>query len=297
MSFPLMPLVGATTTSAPGVEWTAVGNVSTATDLRGLAVDAGGLFVAPTTSSSLRSSTYGASWSSASVPDSVSTFQGIAYGAGLFVLSDGGGSIFSSPNGTTWTKRVFGVGFDDVFGVFYNDGYFIVPSADGGEIYASPNGISWSDAPQGTVSGFFECGIYVSSLNRTFVAGTSFRYVNAIPTATTAWTGTPTGLLTTMTGVAWSPTLSLAVAVGTQGVFSSPDLITWTRRTTLGNNAVAWCGDQFVAVGNGGRILTSPNGVTWTSRTSGTTENLTGVASQGGVILVVGGGGTVRRSP
>jgi hypothetical protein len=51
-----------------------------------------------------------------------------------------------------------------------------------------------------------------------------------------------------------------------------------------------------VAVGSAGKIFTSPNGVTWTSRVSGSANDLYGVASQGGVILAVGSLGTVLRS-
>ena len=37
---------------------------------------------------------------------------------------------------------------------------------------------------------------------------------------------------------------------------------------------VGFDGDQWLAVGRGGRILTSPDGVTWSPKTSGTTEDL-----------------------
>ena len=38
---------------------------------------------------------------------------------------------------------------------------------------------------------------------------------------------------------------------------------------------------KFVAVGELGTILTSPDGTSWTSRTSGTSQNLWGVSYQG----------------
>ena len=53
-------------------------------------------------------------------------------------------------------------------------------------------------------------------------------------------------------------------------------------------NGVAWSGTQFVAVGEGGTILTSPDGVTWTSRSSGTAITLLSVAWSGTKFVATG---------
>jgi uncharacterized delta-60 repeat protein len=55
-------------------------------------------------------------------------------------------------------------------------------------------------------------------------------------------------------------------------------------------------GGQFVAVGEGGTILTSPDGLTWVSRTSGTNVWLTAVCHGLGNYLAVGEGGVVLAS-
>ena len=47
------------------------------------------------------------------------------------------------------------------------------------------------------------------------------------------------------------------------------DINTWLDRTPAGMyllNDVIWNGAQFVAVGNAGAILTSPDGIAWTDR-------------------------------
>ena len=56
---------------------------------------------------------------------------------------------------------------------------------------------------------------------------------------------------------------------GANRLMTSPDGITWTSRTspTAGWNSVTWGDDTFVAVGNGGEVMTSTDGITWTSRT------------------------------
>jgi len=64
--------------------------------------------------------------------------------------------------------------------------------------------------------------------------------------------------------------------------------------------AVTWSGTQFVAVGAFGTILTSPDGVAWTKRRSGTTESLTGIVWSGAQFVVVGnaaGNGVILTSP
>ena len=71
------------------------------------------------------------------------------------------------------------------------------------------------------------------------------------------------------------------VTVGQSGtILTSSDGISWTSRTSGTTNTlygITYGNSTFVTVGVSGTILTSSDGVTWTSRTSGTSENLIGV--------------------
>jgi hypothetical protein len=67
--------------------------------------------------------------------------------------------------------------------------------------------------------------------------------------------------------------------------------------TTNRLNGVVWSGSQFVAVGDGGTILTSSDGATWSRQSSGTTKTLEGIAWSGTQYAVVGDSGTVLTSP
>jgi hypothetical protein len=71
---------------------------------------------------------------------------------------------------------------------------------------------------------------------------------------------------------------TLIVAVGENGkIETSPDGINWTARTTgfVGNAVfgIAYNGQNWIAVASNGLIETSPDGITWTARSSGFGSN------------------------
>ncbi len=53
-------------------------------------------------------------------------------------------------------------------------------------------------------------------------------------------------------------------------------------------NDVTWDGAVFIAVGDGGAVLTSSDGIDWLTRDSGTDANLNGIAAYGSDIFAVG---------
>ena len=71
------------------------------------------------------------------------------------------------------------------------------------------------------------------------------------------------------------------VSVGNSGtILTSPDGNSWTERTSGTSKylrGVTYGNELFVTVGFFGTILTSPDGITWTERTSGTSKYLRGV--------------------
>lgn len=84
------------------------------------------------------------------------------------------------------------------------------------------------------------------------------------------------------------------VAVGYAGtVLTSPDGVNWTNRTSGTSNllgSVIWGNNTFVVVGDAGTVLTSPDGVSWTSRASGTSNSLHEVTWGNGTFVAVGDG-------
>lgn len=75
---------------------------------------------------------------------------------------------------------------------------------------------------------------------------------------------------------------------------------TWTIQsspTTQNLWSVCYGGGQFVAVGEGGTIITSPDGSTWTKRVSGNSLWLVSVGYGNGLFVAVGDQGTILTSP
>ncbi len=60
---------------------------------------------------------------------------------------------------------------------------------------------------------------------------------------------------------------------------------------------MAAAGTGFIAVGAGGRILTSANGNSWSVAQSQTAISLSGVAWSGTLYVAVGAAGTIVTSP
>ena len=87
--------------------------------------------------------------------------------------------------------------------------------------------------------------------------------------------------------------------LSTRGLEADPlSQWTWQFPYPQGNTlrAVTYGGGQFVAVGDNGTIITSPDGHTWASQTYGVFPNLKGVAYASGEYAAVGDGGIILVS-
>jgi hypothetical protein len=153
-------------------------------------------------------------------------------------------------------------------------------------VMTSNNGIDWTIRTTNnnqwqSVCWSPELGIFVAVSN----SGTS----NRVMTSNNGinWTIRTSIPNNNWRSVCWSPELGIFVAVSDSGtsnrVMTSPDGINWTLRTSIPNNewiSVCW-GPQapnglggtglFVAVsysGTSNRVMTSPDGINWTLRTS-----------------------------
>ena len=93
----------------------------------------------------------------------------------------------------------------------------------------------------------------------------------------------------------------VAALILSNALVSAAPLEQWHWRSPLpqGNSlrSVAYGNGLYVAVGDLGTILTSPDGTNWVRQTSGTTSGLRDCAYDGGIWIAVGDLGTVLTSP
>ena len=93
--------------------------------------------------------------------------------------------------------------------------------------------------------------------------------------------------------------LALILACMTGHALAKNCTTTWNAQnsnTVNTLNDIHWDGQVYIAVGDGGAITTSPDGLTWTLRASGTTLDLTCIASNSTHLVVRGRGGVALSS-
>ena len=104
------------------------------------------------------------------------------------------------------------------------------------------------------------------------------------------------GYLGELTVTAGSVTRSIDVS----GIGAAPPASSWTARAssfgTSNITNIAFGNGVFAAVGGGGKIATSADGISWTQRTTNTTADLRGITFGNGLFVASGGGGTLLTS-
>ena len=170
--------------------------------------------------------------------------------------------------------------------VYANDTFLTVGTA--GEIMATPDGQSWSYFISGTNetlnSVTYGNGLYVAVGE----AGTIVTSPDGVD-----WTLRSSGTTGRLFGVAYGN--DRFIAVGLNGVIlSSVNGTTWQAETSGSTSRfgdVIFAGNQFIAAGgipnSSATILTSPDGQTWTERTTPVSQFLTSVTHNGSLYVLV----------
>jgi hypothetical protein len=176
---------------------------------------------------------------------------------------------------------------------------------------ASTDGASWTFGPLAgndlfmdvTWSPGLSAFVALIQSGANYYAATSTDGVTWTPNSYSATAYAPCGYVGST--VAASPTVLLNAGASLTGnciATSANNVSTWNVGTSpmpAGTSATKsfWTGSVFVLLGSNGFIATSPDGVTWTVRTSGTTNTLRGGAvGKGGTLIVVGDSGTILTS-
>jgi hypothetical protein len=298
--------------SLDGASWTpykalGFGNIKSAVwaDDKYVAVSNDGLHA-------LSVSTDGVTWTR--VGDPFPTLSSVAWGDNGFVAA--GETILTSANGVEWADSVSGKGFT---GVAWGQGHYLAVGgafACGGSVHGgtffcngsystavSSDGRNWAFSYPGSFSGPEQRWLRSAAWIGTRWIAVGDRGVVMTSPDGQSWTTVSNSDNISLKGVEW--TGGLAVAVGPQGVMTSTDGTLWTwRGGPTGLTSLVWAGSattsagQLVAVGTGGVIYTSPDGIAWTSRESGLIhhESLYGVTWTGTHFVAVGEGGVILTS-
>lgn len=306
-----------------------------------------GLFVAAGTNRSRYyvSSDNGANWTSKAAVSTTALTVCNAGGKTFLVGSDriylvgSGGSLTQIYVGSLASSASMSVGYPQAPLVAYgNSKYVSVPLTNGGPssgtVWTSSNGTNWSAEPFAVTTGYSPDRIFF--INGTFIAcgNTPTATANfAYSTDGANWTPVFTSLGNTIyaaaygastwvvvgaagnvfSGASLSSLTSRAagaatfndvvfgagtfVAVGASTIYSSPDGVTWTlRRTGTQLARVIFANGLFVAVGESGTIVYSSDGITWTTPTSVSSVSLRSVAFNGNNFVAVGATGVFLYS-
>lgn len=267
-------------------------------------------------------------WSVVTTPTDRNLWS-VCYGGGQFVAVGEAGTILTSPDGLTWTKRSSGNALWLV-GVCHGNGLFVVVG-DQGTILTSPDGVTWTTRRTGGTrinavafgNGFFLAvdeggGSWKStdgsnwSSSFTYWSGTQLRGLVHVP-PTFVVTGANGRIQITNDGIEWTPRAinttafiesiaygrGLYVVLGAANLtFTSRDTATWAPQQNAPAyfHGVGYFNGQFVGATDKGFVVTSADGKTWTTRNTGSTQLLIAVANSDAIGIVVGFGGTILRS-
>ncbi|HYG84453.1 MAG TPA: hypothetical protein VD907_06280 [Verrucomicrobiae bacterium] len=289
--------VGATNNvmrSTDGITWT-THSTPVATNIRDVVWAASiGKFVAVTPTGLTFSSTDGATWvSEGAIPTPQQWWETITWSPELGMLvaiscGIGGTGCNNNPanrvatstdGGATWTTHPDAGDFQYWFVDWSSElGLFVATAQNGGTqgVMTSPDGINWT--PRTTPVGAWWGLTYSPDLNLYVVVGTDGKIMTS-PDAIT-WTQRTAPVANQWRSVAWSPELSLFVAVGNTGtnrIMTSPDGINWTARPAVNNNTwkdITWSPARhaFVAVGDTGGASQVMTGAMVTATTTSATS-------------------------
>lgn len=220
------------------------------------------------------------------------------------VGTSGISGMYSDNGGITWHKtnqyeNMF-VGYN---AIAYGNGKFVAvgdpQTGTAGPSMASTDGITWANEPYNGSAGW-----------------TGVAYGNGIFVRCRA-TGSSTVTETSTTGIAWSAAASTSGSHSWSGMafgnntfvmvgsgipnpiaYSINPAVSWTQVSVPGGSsfyrAVTYDGTNFIAVGNSTSVATSPDGITWTTRTASASRTWFSVAGGGGVVAACSIDGTTR---
>lgn len=203
-----------------------------------------------------------------------SYYTGVASNGSMFVaVTSLTANLSTSPDGITWTNRTLTAN-NSLRAVAWSPELGLWVACGTSYVYTSNDGVTWTQRDISAVfSGTMLSITWSSALGKFCVMGSNKCAVSSDGITWSAGSYSGSGA-----SIAWSPALGLFVAggLGTAGIRSSTNGTAWTARystSTVTIVGIAWSPELnlFAAVSNAPSgaplIITSPDGINWTSRT------------------------------
>jgi hypothetical protein len=281
---------GALLTSPTGAVWTQH-STGDSLNLRG-ALYRDGQFVVVGNGGLIQTSTNGGDWT-AHASATVENLHELTFAQGLYVVVGGADTIVTSTNATDWTLRADSGGDDKLLGVAYGENRFVaVGGYTSGTAMTSADGLTWT-VPFLAASAALHAVIYE---NGYFLAvGTRGQIAYSLDG--TEWLEDNTGVNQPLSGVAYGH--GRYVAVGEETIITSTDGVHWIPIPRLQWHFfedVSFVNGAFVAVGDGGLVMSSVDGLNWERHVTPTDVNLRDITYGQGRFLIVGNNRVILES-
>ncbi len=236
-------------------------------------------------------------------------FEKITWDGGQFVAYDGNGNMETSQDGTAWTKSAVKLALGrPVHNLFYlNHNVIIAIAGDPARMYVSGDGANWTahDFTGIQYAKVMDAGeqYLLDTGNEMYRSADAVNWekINVDPA------GLNTGGIA-FDGKTYVSAGGRGTIYGGEGNHSDPFCVIATSGNlkdwkisrsdnTSALSSVVWAKNRFVAVGEGGTIMTSKDGLSgWTQSVSNTTNDLYHIVWDGARFIAAGDKGTILSS-
>jgi len=258
---------GKIVTSSDGISWTHRQNPENA---RVPFVDlawSGKKIVAVSSDGDIIYSSDGIKWESSSSAITHSQLTDIVWNGNRFVAlskrgeritSANGDYIYTSTNGVIWNKRALGMEID-LKSVIWGSNQFITVG-EKGYIFTSPKGMIWTQQ-QSPTNNYLEKIVWNGS--QYIAVGEAGTIISS--TESTNWIQRQSPTSQKLLGITWYG--NKFIASDSDGTITSTDGVNWERGASIDfrNTRVSFASNGKILVAAGFHLLTSPDGINWTT--------------------------------
>jgi len=239
--------------------------------------------------------------------------NGAAYGSSTWVIAGRASSpsltaiIANSIDLAAWTSRTTQFGSETIEGLYYGGDRFVAFGGGTPGVSTSPDGVTWTQRTGGFQGNIIYGGTYGNSTH--LLVGENAKYSWSVDGSTftssaasiSIWSVTSAASGQILAAVYGNNTWVVGGGIGQIATSPSTAKDTWTKRTPGFTTAqpvedIVYDGSKFIAFAGGGAIRTSPDAITWTARTSNTSNDINAAAYGDGITVAVGGTSTVITS-